>query len=119
MTARAYPVAIHEGTCNELLVEPSYDLGLAEPRPMVATDDDVDDDVLTTGDFYAEGDDQLIDENTVLLTGEDFDSDGIADFGFDLNENEVLDADEVFERPIVWSFRGDLADLAPIETRRR
>ena len=116
LAARAYPVAIHEGTCNELLVEPTYDLGLAEPRPMVATDDDVDDDVLTTGDFYAEGDDQLIDENTVLLTGEDFDSDGIADFGFDLNENEVLDADEVFERPIVWSFRGDLADLAPIET---
>ena len=35
-------------------------------------------------------------------------------FGFDLNENEVLDADEVFERPIV--IRGDLADLAPIET---
>ena len=35
-------VAIHEGTCNELLVEPTYDLGLAEPRPMVATDDDVD-----------------------------------------------------------------------------
>ncbi len=114
LAARAYAVAIHEGTCNELLVEPSYDLGLAQPRPMIATDDDVDDDVLTTGDFYADGDDQIIDENTVLLTGEDFNSDGIADFGFDLNENEVLDADEVFAQPIVWSFHGDLADLTPV-----
>jgi hypothetical protein len=116
LAARAYPVAIHEGTCNELQVEPTYDLGLAQPRPMIATDDDVDDDVLTTGDFYADGDDQVIDENTVLLTGEDFDSDGIADFGFDLNENEVLDADEVFAQPIVWSFHGDLADLTPVGT---
>ena len=32
-------------------MEPTYDLGLAEPRPMVATDDDVDDDVLTTRIF--------------------------------------------------------------------
>jgi hypothetical protein len=116
LAARGYPVAIHEGTCNELLVEPSYDLGLAQPRPMVATDDDVDDDVLTIGDFYADGDDQVIDETTILLTGEDFDADGIADFGFDLNENEVLDADEVFERPIVWSFHGDLAGLTAIGT---
>jgi hypothetical protein len=116
LTARAYPVAIHEGTCNELLVEPSYDLGLAQPRPMIASDDDVDDDVLTTGDFYAEGDDRLIEETTVLLTGEDFDTDGIADFGFDLNENEVLDADEVLAQAIVWSLRGDLADLTPVGT---
>ena len=112
LAARAYPVAIHEGTCNELLMEPSYDLGLAQPRPMIATDDDTDDDgVLTTGDFYADDGNRPIDENTVLLTGEDFDSDGIADFGFDLNENDVLDADEVFERPIIWSVQSDLADL--------
>jgi hypothetical protein len=116
LAARAYPVAIHEGTCNELLTEPSYDLGLAKPRPMIADPDDVDDDALTTGDFYANGDDRLVDETTVLLTGEDFDSDGIADFGFDLNENEVLDADEVFPQPIVWSFHRDLATLAPVET---
>ena len=83
---------------------------------MVATDDDVDDDVLTTGDFYAEGDDQLIGENTVLLTGEDFDSDGIANFGFDLNENEVLDADEVFERPIAC---GASAVTSPTSPRLR
>jgi hypothetical protein len=83
---------------------------------MIAAADDVDDDVLTIGDFYADGDDRLVDETTVLLTGEDFDSDGIADFGFDLNENEALDADEVFAQPIVWSFRGDLAELTPAGT---
>ncbi|MCC2627127.1 MAG: hypothetical protein K0S14_777 [Thermomicrobiales bacterium] len=116
LAARAYPVAIHEGTCNELLLEPSYDLGLVQPRPMFASDDDVDDEVLTIGDFYADGDDRLIDENTVLLSGEDFDSDGIADFGLDLNENAVFDADEVFAQPIVWSLHGDLADLSLIET---
>src|SRR5215207_4631690 len=80
LTARGYPVAIHEGTCNELLVEPSYKLGPAQPRPMIATDDDSDDDDLSTGDFYADNDDRPIGENTVLLTGEDFDTDGIADF---------------------------------------
>ena len=115
LTGRAYPVAIHAGTCNELIAEPSYDLGLAQPRPMIAAADDIDDDgILTTGDFYADGDDRPIDENTVLLTGEDLDGDGIADFGFDLNENDLLDAEEVFERPIVWSFLGDLADLTPV-----
>ena len=114
LAARAYPVAIHEGTCNELLVEPSYKLGPAQPRPMFATDDDIDeDDILTTGDFYTD-DDRPLDEDTVLLTGEDFDTDGIADFGFDLNENTVLDAEEVFERPIVWSVQVDLASLAPV-----
>ena len=32
LATHAYPVAIREGTCNELLVEPTYDLRLQERR---------------------------------------------------------------------------------------
>lgn len=123
LTGRAYPVGIHAGTCNELIAEPSYDLGFAQPRPIIAADG-VDDGLFTTGDFYDDGDDTVIDENTaivyedvdgdgVLGDDEDIDDDGLFDYGWDLNDDGVLDVDEALDAPIVWSFLGDLGDVTP------
>jgi len=134
LSGRPYPVAIHQGTCADTIIaEPSYDLGFAAPRPIIAAaggevdaglvGDDAGGDLgLTRGDFYEGGGEEPIDENTTLLDEdvnddgilddeEDIDDDGVIGFGFDLDDNDVLDAEEVLQRPIVWSFLGDFADV--------
>jgi hypothetical protein len=119
LTGRAYPVAIHQGTCADTIVpEPAYDLGFAVPRPVIAAGGGNvavvrDDNVLTEADFYEAGGDRPVDENTRLLY-EDVDGDGTPDYGFDLDEDQVLSVGERLESPIVWSFLGNFDDLTGV-----
>ena len=115
LTGQSYPVAIHAGVCSDLIAQPAYDLGFAELRPILASEDDGDD-ALTASDFYPDGDDSPIDESISVLSGDDLDGDEIADTGFDLNGNGQLDQDEILQSPLIWSFLGDLDDVNAIDT---
>ena len=127
LTLRSYPMAIHQGTCETVVAEPSYDLGFLVPRALyVEGDEVVDDAVYDTGvfdpfdanDFYdlddpaiaAEIENDVIDENEDFLF-DDVDANGFYDYGLDLDDNVILDPVEVVQRPVVWAYENELNDI--------
>jgi len=106
VSARDYPVAIHEGTCATLAPEPTYDFGFLSPRPLLNIEEEtyVDEPLL----------DEDLDNDGVLDPGEDLDEDGVIDYGFDLDASDVLDAGELLEAPFVWSLSGNLGDVEAV-----
>ena len=117
LTLRNYSLAIHQGTCNTLVVEPAYDLGLLRPRPLIVDEADFGaydaglfDDAYTTDEFYPDADSVDLSEDTGYLF-DDVDDDGIFDYGLDYDADGVLTEVEVLERPILWAAENELADL--------
>lgn len=100
---QGYPVAIHEGTCTNLTTEPTYDLGLMQPRPLVGGGDDT-----AAGMPLLDED---LDDDGVVDDDEDLDDDGVLDLGFDVDASGALGPDELLDHPVVWSLLGDLGDL--------
>ena len=117
LTLRAYPLAIHQGTCTTLIAEPSYDLGLLRPRPLIVAHEDVGafdegvfDDTYTTDEFYPDAEPADLTEDAFFLF-DDADDDGILDYGLDIDGDDLLSVGEVLERPILWASENELADL--------
>lgn len=115
LALRAYPVAIHQGTCETLVTEPSYDLGMLRPRALTVADDRAYneaafDDTYTADEFYPDADAGDLNPDTAVLFT-DPDADGVVGYGLDLNGNGVLDSNETLQRPILWTSENDLADL--------
>lgn len=107
LSARDYPMAIHEGTCATLATEPTYAFGFLSPRPLLNIEEGT----------YVERPllDEDLDDDGVLDPDEDLDDDGLIDYGFDLDASDILDAGELLEAPFVWSFEGDLGDLEAVD----
>lgn len=127
LTLRSYPLAIHQGTCETVVAEPSYDLGFLVPRALYVEGDEVfNDDFYETGiydpfdtaGFYdlddplvaAEIQNDVIDENAEFLF-DDVDDNGFFDYGLDLNDDAILDPVEVVQRPVVWAYENELNDI--------
>ena len=106
---RGYPIAIHQGTCETLVAEPSYQLASLWPQPLLAADE-ADDGVFTGDDFYENGGTDTLGEDTGFLF-DDVDGDGVTDYGLDLDRDNTLAGDEVLERPILWASENSLSDL--------
>jgi hypothetical protein len=117
LALRGYPLAIHQGTCDTLVAEPAYDLGLLRPRPLVvdeadfgAYDEGLFDDAFTTDEFYPDAEPVDLNADTPLLF-DDVDDDGILDYGLDYDADGVLVEVEILQRPILWAAENELADL--------
>ncbi|MBW3632303.1 MAG: hypothetical protein KY456_04655 [Chloroflexi bacterium] len=106
---RGYPLAIHQGTCETLVAEPSYQLASLWPRPLLAAGGE-DDGAYTADDFYADGGTDALGEDTGFLF-DDVDDDGVTDYGLDLDRDNVLAENEVLDRPILWASENTLNDL--------
>ncbi len=117
LTLRGYPLAIHQGTCDTLVAEPSYDLGLLRPHPLIvdeadfgAYDEGLFDDAYTTDEFYADAEPADLTADTAFLF-DDVDDDGSLDYGLDYDSDGVLVEVEVLQRPILWAAESELADV--------
>jgi hypothetical protein len=106
---RGYPLAIHQGTCETLVAEPSYELASLWPRPLLAADG-ADDGVYTGDDFYVDGGVDTLGEDTGFLF-DDVDDDGVIDYGLDLDRDNTLAPHEVLERPILWTSENAMNEL--------
>lgn len=86
------PVALHDGSCADPVLEPEFELGTLEEQEGYAdTHGLIDMQPAVIGDGDVDGDGVLdADEEGFLV--EDVDADGVLDEGEDLNDNGVLDA---------------------------
>ena len=118
------PVALHDGSCADPVLEPEFELGtleeqegyadahgLIDNQPSDIGEGDLDgDSVLDTDEegFLAED----VDADGVLDEGEDLNDNGVLDAGVDENDDGILDPDEIIpdtdaavapaEYPTVW-----------------
>jgi len=113
---RGYPLAIHQGTCQTLVAEPAYDLGLLMPRPLVVAGEEegVFDDAYTADEFYEDAEAEELTEETEFLF-DDGDGDGALDYGLDLDGDGALTDAELLERPILWTGGGGFDEFEEIE----
>lgn len=84
------PVALHDGSCNDPVLEPEFEIGALELEARYASAFALSEDFEEIGsrDIDADG---VIDEDEEGYLNEDVDGDGVLDDDEDLNDNGVLD----------------------------